>query len=191
MENSQIAEPPPSLPRLKQVRLESLPQSQPFRLVRHAIAAMVRDLTKSTDWSAPPTHFTLEQANRMLPLIRSIVAQRAQLQRRVEGQTWQLAGLRDLVEQSRSASHAEEVDEIRSSLEGDESRLDACTSELQRLGVRLCESGHGRIDFPSHRGRQGIVLCWGPEEERVGHWHGIDESGDQRRPIDSSIGPPC
>lgn len=54
---------------------------------------------------------------------------------------------------------------------------------LLGLGCLLREVGEGEVDFLARRGREEIYLCWKLGEERVEHWHRVDEGLGERRPL--------
>lgn len=103
--------------------------------------------------------FTLEQANKALPLVTRIVRdivnthERAtQLQAKLEESTGREAGLQA---------------QLDASLE----QLQDYVDELGSIGVELKDYESGLIDFPGrHQGRD-IYLCWKLGEEKVDHWH--------------------
>ena len=103
--------------------------------------------------------FTLETANKALPLVTRIVRdivnthERAtQLQAKLEESTGRESGLQS---------------QLDSALE----QLQDYVDELGSIGVELKDYESGLIDFPGrHQGRD-IYLCWKLGEEKVTHWH--------------------
>jgi hypothetical protein len=103
--------------------------------------------------------FTLEQANKALPLVTRIVRdivnthERAtQLQAKLEETTGREPALQA---------------QLDSSLE----QLQDYVDELGSIGVELKDYESGLIDFPGrHQGRD-IFLCWKLGEDKVDHWH--------------------
>jgi hypothetical protein len=116
--------------------------------------------------------YTVEEANRELPRVRTIVAQIAEL-----------SALRpELEEQLRMAQYSakrvgagsddfDREQQARDAVQGAEEELLKAVLGLNSMGIRLKGPLEGLIDFPSYRDGQLIELCWKLGEERVGHWH--------------------
>ncbi|MDP8957317.1 MAG: DUF2203 domain-containing protein [Actinomycetota bacterium] len=54
---------------------------------------------------------------------------------------------------------------------------------LNEQGIVLRDPESGLIDFPAKRDGREIFLCWRPDEERVGYWHGPDSGFAGRKPL--------
>ena len=123
--------------------------------------------------------FTVNEANRALPLVsrivRDIVARYGQLEElRRQRQTLVRMGQRSAVEEcQQQAARAAE-------------RLDEFASELGELGVRLENLEIGLVDFPSRRNDRRVVLCWKLGEPQVRFWHDPRAGFAHRRPIDEA-----
>jgi len=129
--------------------------------------------------------FTLEEAERTLPLVRRIVqdllveypawrAEVAQYEvlsgvaRAESGETSELLAARDAV-----ALHAD--------------RIDSYLQELETIGCLFKGFDGGLVDFYSLRDDHPIFLCWRFGEERIRHWHEIDAGAAGRQPVDDTI----
>jgi hypothetical protein len=55
--------------------------------------------------------------------------------------------------------------------------------EIQRLGGTAKDLGMGLVDFPHLREGHVVNLCWRFGEERITHWHGLDEGFAGRKPL--------
>jgi hypothetical protein len=69
-------------------------------------------------------------------------------------------------------------------------RLEECTrimrtglEEIQGIGGVIKDLGLGLVDFPHLRQGQEVNLCWRYGEQRITHWHGLDEGYAARRPL--------
>lgn len=116
--------------------------------------------------------FTPADANRMLPLVRSIVADI--LERGTE-----LHGLSTL---SRDPEHDPDVIAL-----GKEIR--ALIGELRNLGCEFKDPGleRGLVDFPGEIEGAPVLLCWRDDEDSVTHYHGRDEGFAARKPIPDDL----
>jgi hypothetical protein len=128
-------------------------------------------------------HFTPEEANRALPLVRRIVADVVsqwevvhELENRLSTVTSRgpRKPLGDLYDEEVARSRAE-LEEQRGALQG---YLD----ELRSIGVEL-KGTDGLVDFPSLREGREVYLCWRPGEPEVAYWHEATTGFAGRRPI--------
>ena len=132
----------------------------------------------------PTRLFSLEQANSMLPLVRVIVRDIAELSRELVDRKQRLELLvRDRPAKT-SALYSEELEQIEEDLEKDVARLQAYVDELIELGVELKSPIDGLVDFPSVVEGKPALLCWKLDEPSVLFWHDLDSGFAGRQPID-------
>ncbi len=129
--------------------------------------------------------FTLEEAERTLPLVRGIVADLVQ-----EYPGWR-AGVSRYEELALAArADSGETDEMQSALadvNARAARIDVYLKELESIGCVFKGFEAGLVDFLSLRNDEPILLCWRLGEERITHWHPVDGGFEGRRPVDDSI----
>jgi hypothetical protein len=130
--------------------------------------------------------FTPAEANAMLPLVRSIVRDIAELSRDLRDRHERLTQLGAGQERpdAFADSYREERQAAQRELEQDQARLDAYVDELHELGVALKDFFVGLVDFPSRREGRPVWLCWKLGEPRVAFWHEIDAGAAGRQPLD-------
>lgn len=128
--------------------------------------------------------YTVEEANRELPRVRPIVAQIAEL-----------SALRpDLEEQLRMAEYAaqrpnangedhERVQQARDAVQGAEEEFLKAMLTLNTMGIWIKGALEGLIDFRSYRDGELVELCWKLGEERVEHWHRLNEGFAGRKKL--------
>ena len=125
--------------------------------------------------------FTVAEANKVLPLVRSIAADAV-------ADTTRLQELgverRSLETRADAVAHRATLERLRAEAEERARRIDGYARELSELGVSLQDPARGLVDFPSERLGRPVQLCWVLGEPPVSHWHGLDESFEDRRPID-------
>ncbi len=129
--------------------------------------------------------FSLESANRMLPLVRMIVGDIVELFRDVRDREERLNGLRqgDARNSHRGDLYDEEVEQIRRDLEKDVERLQSFVDELLELGVEFKDPVLGLIDFPAMMDGQEVYLCWKLGEPTITHWHTLDAGFSGRQEL--------
>ena len=120
--------------------------------------------------------FTVEQANRMLPLVRRIVEDVV-----VAHGAWQTA-----VGQFEMASNSSAADAERFQRETERlaREIDGYLRELAELGVEFKGFEHGLIDFPSEFNGRPVYLCWKLGEPSVAHWHDVDAGFAGRKQLE-------
>lgn len=120
--------------------------------------------------------FTVDQANRMLPLVRRIVEDLV-----VAYGAWQQA-----VGQFEMASNAVAADAeyFQRETERLAHEIDGYLGELGELGVEFKGFEQGLIDFPSELDGRPVYLCWQLGERAVAHWHDVDTGFSGRRQLE-------
>ena len=129
--------------------------------------------------------FTLEEANKTLPLVKVIVADIVRQFEVVNSQKQRLVSLKNQRRgpQGVSAAAAEETAQSQTQLEVEEAQLIAYIEELTRLGIEL-KGPDGLCDFPSLRDGREIYLCWRLGEPTVRFWHEINAGFAGRQPLE-------
>ena len=118
--------------------------------------------------------FSLEEANRSLPLVRVIVEDIVRQSRLVDGLHQRLQ--RVLRERRRPSDdlYAEELGQTQNELEIEEEKLQSYVAELKNLGVELKSDEIGLCDFRSTMNGREVYLCWRLGEPQVMFWHELD-----------------
>lgn len=125
--------------------------------------------------------FTVEQANKTLPLVRRIVQDIV-----AEHPRW-----KDLVAQYEMAAAAAQPEwgesprqlKLRQEIDRIAQRISAYANELAEIGCLLKGFETGLVDFYAwHQGRR-VFLCWHVGEESVTHWHELDAGFAGRQEI--------
>ena len=115
--------------------------------------------TSGTKPTKSRRRFTLQQANKALPLVTRIVRDIVNTHERA-------TQLQAKLEESTGRESA-----LQSQLDSALEQLQDYVDELGSIGVELKDYESGLIDFPGrHQGRD-IYLCWKLGEEKITHWH--------------------
>lgn len=121
--------------------------------------------------------FDVDEADRMLPLVRSIVRgmiEDWETRRRTIQRLDELPrARRDEDREPARALHAE-VDALTE-------KLVEAAEELAALGVEFKGLEEGLVDFPARLDGELVYLCWKYGEDRVRWWHPIDAGFAGRR----------
>jgi hypothetical protein len=116
----------------------------------------------------------------MLPLVRSIVADIVDTNRRLAELAPQQEMLddarRNLTWQSRQRRYT-----IHEEVANAEKHLAGAVTELDALGLSLVDGAAGQVDFPTRVNGRPAAFSWRLGEDGVGFWRYAEE--DLRRPI--------
>ena len=122
--------------------------------------------------------FTVEEANSLLPTVRSIIRSIQRSHRR-------------LIHFQIAAKHAAEGAEFGGGGMPQGPRyapvlveLSTGANKLESLGVQLKDFTQGLIDFPSMRDGRVVLLCWKADEgDQVEWWHDVEAGFAGRQPL--------
>jgi hypothetical protein len=124
--------------------------------------------------------FTVEQANRMLPLVRRIVEDVVSQYRRWQDRVREL----EILNVGRSATNpVPRAEELEREIQLLAAEIDGFERELTALGVRLSDHAAGLVDFPTTVGGRDAFLCWRVGEPSVQYWHDREAGYAGRRPL--------
>jgi hypothetical protein len=129
--------------------------------------------------------FTLQEAERTLPLVRRIVSDLTG-----EYPAWRAAvGRFELLTGGARADWGEthELVAARDEVTRHADRINRYLQELEGIGCVFKGFEGGLVDFYSLREDRPIFLCWRLGEDRISHWHEIDTGFGGRQPIDGAI----
>jgi hypothetical protein len=132
-----------------------------------------------------PRIFSLDEAERTLPLVRRIVVD---LQH--EYALWRAAvGQFELISAGARADEKFPAEVVAAEREVTAlaERVAALFAELEAIGCIAKGIEAGLIDFYALRDDRLVYLCWRQGEERITHWHDLDAGVDGRRPIDDLL----
>ncbi|HEU5049490.1 MAG TPA: DUF2203 domain-containing protein [Gemmatimonadales bacterium] len=132
-----------------------------------------------------PRLFTLEEAERTLPLVRRIVEDLVSVYPlwRAGVARYEALGL-DATPQSGESG---EMIAVRSDVAALAERIDGYLRELESIGCEFKGFEAGLVDFRSLREDRPIFLCWRLGEARITHWHELDGGFAGRQPVDDAV----
>ena len=122
--------------------------------------------------------FTIQEANALLPSVRTIVGQIQQAHRNVSRYAEEAKQAAEAAEQggggvSSGLAYAKVLTELTSRI-----------AELETLGVQLKDFERGLVDFPSLREGRVVLLCWQMGEgDELEWWHDVDAGFAGRTPL--------
>ncbi len=118
--------------------------------------------------------FSVEDANRALPLVKAIVGDIVRQYQIVQELQARLAAVASSERRRPSRDpYSEELAQSQAELAAEEAKLLSYIEELKRLGVEL-KGPDGLCDFPNLRDGREVCLCWRLGEAEVLHWHEVN-----------------
>jgi hypothetical protein len=130
--------------------------------------------------AAESRYFTLEEANRTLPLVRRVVEDIVTMYPDVQRK---LAELRELADRDSTPMLEQEMETLRDRLERDSDELNRYLKELDQVGCQFKGFEDGLVDFHAWMDGRPVCLCWKLGEDRIGWWHELDAGYAGRRPL--------
>jgi hypothetical protein len=157
-------------------------------LLLSPIFSKVRDMAP-----AKPTvgkkrkYFTVEEANKALPLVKMIVGDIVRQCRVVEELQERLSSVPQERRRPSKNPYSEELAQSQSELDAEESKLVAYLEELRGLGVEF-KGPDGLCDFYSRMNGRDVFLCWRLGEPEVLYWHDLDAGFGGRQSLAEHAG---
>lgn len=117
--------------------------------------------------------FTVEEANAMLPDLRTSLEAMREARRVVIATAKRVKG--SVAGNGGGDQPARYADAL--------GVLKAETERLSAEGVIVRDVESGLVDFPADRDGQTVFLCWRLDEDAVAFWHPVDTGFGGRRPL--------
>lgn len=133
--------------------------------------------------------FTLEEANALVPRLKSLIGAQMERRSQIERGLEQLAKLMGAVPDSIRIDDEDPVP-VRNLKRDVADRIEKyriAWREVEELGVALKDARVGLVDFYGQVDGKAVWLCWKYGEEAVTHYHGLDEGFAGRKPIAATL----
>ncbi|MFC0471510.1 DUF2203 domain-containing protein [Halalkalibacter kiskunsagensis] len=126
-------------------------------------------------------HFSLAEANALLPTLRKELVELQQLKHKFQYQLKKLNKIKEANHELQTDS--KEIFMNESELEFIEMQAQLHAYNIESLGVQLKDIDLGLLDFPSLKDGKEILLCWKQGEPTITHYHGEHEGFSGRKPL--------
>jgi len=124
--------------------------------------------------------FTVEEANRTLPLVsrivEDIVRDYARWKEKVDAFEVEVAR----TPRGETGSEALRLEQEAQVLAAE---IERCVGELSELGIEFKGFDIGLVDFPGERDGRPVYLCWRLGEAQVDYWHDAETGFAGRQPL--------
>lgn len=129
-----------------------------------------------------PSRFTIEMANRTLPLVSRIVRDILDHYR-----AWQqtVEAFEIATALSRADRPTPEAESLQRKAQELAREIQGFLAELTDLGVEFKGFELGLVDFPGDVDGHPVMWCWKFGESAVQHWHEVDAGYSGRQPIEA------
>jgi len=122
--------------------------------------------------SRPRRRFSLEQANRSLPLVQRVVTDIVLTRE-------EATRLQSKLEEAAGKEHKRVQEDLDLAIE----HLEDFVDELTEIGCELKDYRMGLVDFTGRHLGRDVCLCWKLGEEQIGYWHEQDKGFSGRQPV--------
>lgn len=132
--------------------------------------------------------FSLEEVNALVPELTRVVTAQLDLRGRIEALLDELAevtGTRGDV-----TPRADDSPDVRDKKRAIARSIDTYQrgwSEVEAMGGVLKDPRLGLVDFYGNVGGKLVWLCWKLGENKVSHWHELDQGFAARKPIQAML----
>ncbi|HWP56922.1 MAG TPA: DUF2203 domain-containing protein [Candidatus Acidoferrales bacterium] len=127
-----------------------------------------------------PRLFTVEEANRLLPTVRSLFDRVYQRIEVLRGRGQKVIRHRELDPDSPEFMDKLKEDETISRVIKE---LHELVQEINDLGCICKGVEQGLVDFPCLLGDEIVFLCWQYGEEKISYWHRAEDGFAGRKPL--------
>jgi hypothetical protein len=130
-------------------------------------------------------HFTLDEAQSLLPILETLLKRAIEAKRGAEEIEEKLQALSRKV--FLSGGMFLDVERVRKRRAVHESHLQQAKdslAEIEAIGVQVKDLETGLLDFPCLVEGQTVLLCWKLGESRIEFWHTLDAGFRGRQPLD-------
>lgn len=120
----------------------------------------------------PQKVFTLDEANRTLPLVSRILKDIVRCGGEINGLEKEISGSEDATSEVLVCRRQGKIVEIKGYL-----------AELRNVGCECKDLRTGLVDFPASLEGRIVYLCWKLDEPEISHWHEVEAGFGGRQPV--------
>jgi hypothetical protein len=128
-------------------------------------------------------HFTPDEANELLPTIRTLVESMVERRRAHVAALERQEELEARIRGNGGGIPPAELAEAAAVVDREARELARIVDEIGEHGVEVKDIDEGLVDFPALRGGETVLLCWKLGEDAIGFWHTLDGGFAGRRPL--------
>lgn len=131
-------------------------------------------------------HFTLDEAQALLPVLETLLKRAIEAKRDAEEIEEKMQALsRKVFFAGGMLLDPERLRRRRSAHESHVQRAKDSLAEIDAIGVQVKDLDTGLLDFPCVINGETVLLCWKMGEEEIGFWHTLEGGFSGRQPLDA------
>jgi len=131
-----------------------------------------------------PQHFTLAQAESLIPLLERLLGEAVSMKAEFEEAGGILESIQERVAMMGGMMvNRDQAIDARGRREVAAVRMRRALEQVVETGCQVKDLDMGLVDFPAMRHGVEVCLCWKLGERAIGYWHGVDEGFAGRKPI--------
>lgn len=127
-------------------------------------------------------YFTLEEANKLLPMLIKEIDELKFLQQEFESKLTRLEKIKHSMEPE-TRHDKESIFQKESELDFIEMQLQLHVNNIQSTGAQLKGIETALLDFPAILNNEEVLLCWKEGELEITHYHGFNDGFAGRKPL--------
>ncbi|QKS71286.1 DUF2203 domain-containing protein [Paenalkalicoccus suaedae] len=130
----------------------------------------------------PRKYFTVEQANRLIPIVETEIAELKKIQNEFD-EKWSAYHQVKENHQQHVQTETESMFKLECQLEFIELQAQLHVKNIQDTGAQLKGIEPGLVDFPSFKEKEEILLCWREGEKEITFYHNKKDGFAGRKPL--------
>lgn len=130
-------------------------------------------------------HFTLDEAQSLLPVLESLLNRAMDARRAAEEIGEEMRELNQKI--FLSGGMFFDVDDLRKRRRAYDAQLQTVKdslAEIDAIGVQIKDIDTGLLDFPCLVDGETVLLCWKMGESQIEFWHTLEDGFAGRQPLD-------
>ena len=128
-------------------------------------------------------HFTLEEANEMLPWLAETLAGLMPVREELAERQQELLVLLRQRRGNGASSKESQTVELQRTVDRLTNQLQRRLREISQRGIIVRDLSRWLVDFPSDRDGREIYLCWIQGEVEIAYWHETNAGFSSRQPL--------
>lgn len=133
-----------------------------------------------------PRHYTIQQANELLPELAKLIRQMQEEGRQLAILQGRNAALKQRMRGNGHHNPSEDALALQAGTQLEEGLREG-VDRLEELELELKDLQQGLVDFPALRDGRTVFLCWQLGEAEVEFWHETTTGFSSRQPLDDKL----
>ncbi len=128
-------------------------------------------------------HFTLEEANELLPWLAETLSGLMPVREELAERQQELLELLRQRRGNGASSKESQTVELQRTVDRLTNQLQRGLREINQKGIIVRDLSRWLVDFPSYRDEKEVYLCWIRGEVEIAYWHETNAGFSSRQPL--------